>query len=522
MVTTTSLRSLAVVTRLALALATLCCVSLPCQQTPASGGVSAEKAAPTERQQPNILFCIADDWGWPHASIYGDPTVKTPAFDRVAREGVLFDQCYVASPSCTPSRNAILTGQFHWRLGAGANLWSSLDVEIPVYPLLLESSGYHVGHWRKAWGPGRLKPGGYEKQDPAGKNYRKGFAEFLAARPEGKPFCFWLGAWDPHRGYERGSGAKSGMDIDSVRVPPFWPDVAEIRSDIADYYFEVQRFDRDVGAALRLLEERGELENTIVVVTGDHGMPFPRCKSNCYDMGVRVPLAIRWGKRIEAGRRVAEFVSLVDLAPTFLRAAKVSVPAAMNGSSLLPFLRNERDREPQQIAARQHVIFGKERHVPCRPDHSGYPTRGIRTADWALLRNFAPERWPVGDPPLYGDVDPARSVGLGTTKGYILTHQKEAAVQQSYAWCFGKRPRLELYDMRNDPDQLRNLAESPEHREVRDELWQKLRAELERTGDPRVLGGAEAFDRFPYYGGSAWRAPGDGRTKGRKKGSQGK
>ncbi|MGK0302369.1 MAG: N-sulfoglucosamine sulfohydrolase [Planctomycetota bacterium] len=478
-------------------------LNLPAQ---ALGAPDIPAQDPSAQDRPNILFCIADDWGWPHAGAHGDTVVQTPAFDRVAREGVLFEQCYVSSPSCTPSRNAIFTGQYHWRLREGANLWSSLDYTIPVYPLLLEANGYSIGHWRKSWGPGRLKVGGYTDSHPAGKNYRKGFAQFLKARgtEHPKPFCFWLGASDPHRGYQPGSGKQSGMDLDKIAVPGFWPNVEQIRSDIADYYFEVQRFDRDVGAALQLLEESGELENTIVVVTGDHGMPFPRCKSNCYDMGVRVPLAIRWGKNLQAGRRIQEFVSLIDLAPTFLAAAKVAIPAQMNGRSLWPLLHGEALSE-QEATARDHVIFGKERHVPCRPDHSGYPTRGIRTARWAYLRNFEPSRWPVGNPPLFGDTDPARSIGKGTTKGYLLTHRDDEPGRRSYELCFGMRPLEELYDMAKDPDQLHNLAGQPEHQEAVKKLWAQLRSELVATKDPRVIGGGEKFDRYPHYGGSAWR-----------------
>ena len=122
-----------------------------------------------ESDPPNILFCIADDWGWPHAGVHGDPVVATPAFDRVAREGVLFEHAFVSSPSCTPSRNAILTGQYHWRLGAGANLWSWLDVEHPVYPLLLKQAGYHVGHWRQGLGPGPARAGGVRGHPSCGE-----------------------------------------------------------------------------------------------------------------------------------------------------------------------------------------------------------------------------------------------------------------------------------------------------------------------------------------------------------------
>jgi len=462
-------------------------------------------AASTRSQdRPNILFCIADDWGWPHASAYGDRVLKTPTFDRIAREGVLFQHAYVASPSCTPSRNAILTGQYHWRLDQGANLWSSLSTAFPVYPLLLENEGYHVGHWRKSWGPGRLKVGGYTDTHPAGKQYKKGFAQFMEARPEGKPFCFWLGAHDPHRGYKLGSGRKSGMDIDKVQVPAFYPDVEQVRSDIADYYFEVQRFDSDVARALALLERRGELANTIIVMTGDHGMPFPRCKSNIYDMGVRVPLAIRWGSKIkQTGRKITDFVSLVDLAPTFLEIAGVGIPRAMNGRSLVEILMSPVDGRVEP--ARDHVIYGKERHVPCRPDHTGYPSRGIRTARWAYIRNFKPDRWPVGDPPFYGDTDPARSKGKGITKTYLIDNEDDPKVKPFFDLSFAKRPAEELYDMAADKDQVINLAADPRHQKIKAALAARLEQQLRATADPRVIGGAEKFATYPYYGGSAWK-----------------
>ncbi len=130
-------------------------------------------------KRPNILFCIADDWGAPHASIYGnDPVVKTPAFDRIAREGALFHHAYVSSPSCTPCRNSLMTGQWHWRLKGGANLYGTLPQEVETYARLLQQSGYHTGSWRKSFGPGKLK-GKFLQDHPAGQIYRKGFEEFL-------------------------------------------------------------------------------------------------------------------------------------------------------------------------------------------------------------------------------------------------------------------------------------------------------------------------------------------------------
>jgi arylsulfatase A-like enzyme len=460
-----------------------------------------DRSAATRVPRPNILFCIADDWGWPHAGTYGDPVVQTPTFDRVADEGILFDYAYVASPSCTPCRNAILTGQYHWRLGQGANLWSTLDVNIPVYPLLLEQSGYHIGRWRKSWGPGDLKPGGYVDSHPAGKNYRKGFKDFIDQRPDDKPFCFWFGASDPHRAYDEGTGKASGMDLSKIPVPGFYPDVEAIRSDIADYYFEVQRFDRDCGQAIKLLEETGELDNTIIVITGDHGMPFPRCKSNIYDMGVRVPLAIRWGKNIKRNRRLKDFVSLTDLAPTFLQAAGLPIPGRMTGKSLMPLLQSKKDGQVQK--RRDHVIFGMERHTPAQkaPSMDGYPCRGIRTHDFLYIRNLAPQRWPAGVPSgathpmnVHSDCD------NGPTKQYLIDHKNDPAIKSFYDLAFARRPAEELYLLSKDPHQLNNLADESRYAKVKKRLKSQLIAELKDTEDPRIIGGGEAFDQYPYRG----------------------
>ena len=150
-------------------------------------------------------------------------------------------------------------------------------------------------------GTGQIHAEGGYKSHPCGK--QQNFAQFMKGRDSSKPFCFWFGTSDPHRGYKKGTGRQSGMNIDQVPVPDFYPDVEEVRSDIADYYFEVERWDSDVMAALKLLQKAGELENTIIAMSGDHGMPFPRCKGNLYDWGSRVPLAMRWGKGRSKSRK---------------------------------------------------------------------------------------------------------------------------------------------------------------------------------------------------------------------------
>jgi uncharacterized sulfatase len=460
-------------------------------------------SAPARR--PNILIAISDDQSFPHAGAYGDPVVRTPNFDEVARRGVLFTHAFAAAPSCTPSRAAILTGQDVWRLREGGNLWGTLPVRFRTYPELLAEAGYVVGMTGKGWGPGREEPGG-RTQNPAGPAYRD-FESFFRSVPEGKPFAFWFGSHDPHRPYEAGSGAEAGLDPGRVRVPGYLPDAPEVRRDILDYYAEIERFDRGLGEVLRVLEAAGELENTIVVVTSDNGMPFPRAKATLYDAGTRVPLTVMWPAAIPGGRRVTDFVNLEDLAPTFLEAAGVAVPAEVTGRSLLPVLRSA--KEGRVDPGRDLVVTARERHAWVRKDGVGYPARALRTGEYLYIVNFEPERWPAGDPDPrfsfsgnpngmgaepegYGDVDPSPS------KAFLLSHEREYPAL--FAAAFAKRPPEELYRLSSDPFELTNLADDPRYARVRTELRRKLAAQLAERGDPRVLGRPAEFDSYPYYG----------------------
>jgi arylsulfatase A-like enzyme len=458
--------------------ALLCAAVLP------AAAVQDPQPAPA---RPNILLAIADDWGWPHAGALGDRAARTPTFDALAADGVHFRAAFVSSPSCTPSRNAILTGQHFFRLGEGANLWSTLPPEHRTFPDLLAAAGYHVGHVRKAWGPGDWRAAGRET-DPAGPGYPS-FAAFLDARPDGAPFCFWFGSSDPHRPYDPGSGAEKGIDLDAIVVPPPLPDVPAIRADIADHHAEVERFDAEVGEALELLRGIGEFERTLVAVTGDHGWPFPRGKTNLYDLGTRVPLVLRHGAP-GSGRPVDALVSLIDLAPTFVEAAGLPVPGAMTGRSLWPWLRG--DAAPPTRGA---LVLGRERHTVAQDGHQGgYPMRAIRTPDHLYIRNFRPEDWPAGYEAPGGR--PFRDCDNGPTKTWLLAHRDEHAA--AFELCFGRRPAEELYDLAADPWQVRNLADDPEHEATRAELAARLEAERQRLGDPRR--GAEvvpAFDRAP-------------------------
>lgn len=393
-----------------------------------SGALLAWPLAAAERL--NILFCFADDWGR-YAGAYAavenrstvNQVVKTPNLDRIAREGVLFKNAFVTAPSCTPCRSSLLSGQYFFRTGLGAILQGAKwDSSIPSYPLLLRDAGYHIGETYKVWSPGTPvdAPYGagkyaYEKAGGQYNNFsenatrlvREGmtfaaakarllaevsgnFNAFLADRKPGQPFCYWFGPTLTHRAYEKGSGqALWGINPDDLkgRLPGFLPDVPEVRADFADYLGEIQAWDAGVGVLLQRLEDIGELDRTLIVISGDHGMPgVPGGKCNLYDFGTAVALLARvpGGK---GGRVVEDFVNLMDLAPTFLEVGGIKPPPVMTGRSFLAVLRS--DKSGQVDPTRTWVVAGRERHVAAaREGNLPYPMRALRTRDFIYIRNF--------------------------------------------------------------------------------------------------------------------------------------
>ena len=473
------------------------------------------KSSPLSKspKRPNILIALADDQSWLHTSISGDKVIKTPAFDRVAHEGVLFTNSYSACPSCTASRTAIISGQDIWRTKQAGVLFGSIPKDLKIYPHLLEQAGYFVGYTGKGWLPGDWSALGLE-EDPIGKeynsrkegviatgidkrNYSANFNDFLADRPKDKPFCFWFGSTEPHRIYQDGAGKMINLETKNVSVPPFLPDIEKVRSDILDYYYEIEWFDSHLASMLAKLQEIGELDNTIIVVTSDNGMPFPRAKTTLYDWGVHMPLAICWGDKVPGGRVVDDFVEHTDFAPTFLEAAGVLVPAEMTGKSLLTILLS--DKQGEVDPQRDRVYTAIERHTWCRPDGATYPIRALRTKDFLYIRNYEPDRWPTGGPyfvssnrTFHGDVD------ASPTKSFMVEEDNQKAFPKEYEWCFGKRPAEELYKVADDPGQINNLAHDPVYADIKDKMAIDLQKHLEETGDPRVKG-EDPWQAYIYH-----------------------
>jgi len=463
-------------------------------------------------KKPNILFVIADDQSWVHTSIAGDKVVKTPAFDRIAKEGVLFTNSFSASPSCTPSRSAVLSGQAIWRVKESGLLYGSIPPDLKLYPQLLNEAGYHVGYTGKGWAPGKPNYQGF-KGSPTGKEYNskitdnvpKGifkndytanFEAFLTDKAKDQPFCFWFGCFEPHRIYDEGIGLRNGKKLEDVQVPSFLPDTKEVRTDLLDYYYEIEWFDAHLARILKKLEETGELDNTLIVVTADNGMAFPRAKTTLYDWGVRMPLAVMWANKIKGGRVINDMVSHTDFAPTFLAAAGLPIPNEMTGKSLLPILLSQKQGtiDPK----RNRAFTAIERHTICRPDNGTYPSRAIRTRDFLYIRNFEPDRFPTGGPDFvssnntyHGDVD------AGITKAFMVLETNQQKYPKEYQLSFGKRPKEELYEIASDKYQTNNLAENKSYSKVKKELSDALTKYLIETGDPRIKG-EDPWQKYAY------------------------
>lgn len=441
---------------------------------------------------PNILFMIADDWSYPHAGVYGDKVVRTPTFDGLAKNGAVFENAYCAAPSCSPSRASILLGKYPHQLESAGNLWSVIPSKFTNWMRVLESNGYHTGKSRKGWGPGDFEAGGYT-HNPAGKDYDN-FKAFLEARENNRPFAFWFGSQDPHRDYETNAGVKMGMDGNLVTVPGFLPDVSCVRNDILDYYFEVERFDRECGNILEQLQQEGLLENTLVIMTSDNGMPFPRAKANLYDYGTRMPLAMYWKGHIEGGRRIADFVNFIDFAPTLLEAAGLPPEKEFSGTSLM-FLFNSDETK----GVRDKVFLERERHANVRKGNLSYPSRAVRTHEYLYIRNFEPDRWPAGDPTVHQSVGQYGDVDNSITKYLIMQHKESYKGKPYFQWAFGKRPDEELYVLANDPYNLENVATDSRYVKVLEILREELAEWMEATGDLRTKDPKTSYwDRVLY------------------------
>ena len=502
--------------RLALILSSFLVLISPARSASRSDAGGSFAASP----RPNILFAIADDWG-AHAGAYGTPWVKTPAFDRIAKEGLLFTRAYTPVAKCAPSRAIVLTGRYAWQNEEAGNHMAFFPAKLKSWPEVLTEKGWHMGITGKGWGPGIAndsegkpraitgKPFNKHKAKPpatgmGNNDYAANFTDFLDAAPKDGPWCFWYGSLEPHRGYEFQSGVKKGGKklSDIAKVPDYWPDDEIVRHDMLDYAFEVEHTDNHLARMIAELEKRGQLDNTLIIVTADHGMPFPRCKGYAYEDSNHVPLAIRFPAGMKkSGRVVDDFVNFTDLTATILDyagiAEKDSGMQPLTGKSWRPIIESE--KSGRVIAERDHTLIGKERTDVGRPNDWGYPIRGIVTAEHLYLKNYEPTRWPAGNPETgYLDTDG------GPTKTLILDMGRKDRSDKFWQLNFGLRPAEEFYDLTVDAGCARNLADESVHTEIVKQLRKRMESELKSQNDPRMAGNGKIFDEYPATNGAGF------------------
>jgi arylsulfatase A-like enzyme len=474
---------------------------------------SFQKNKPDNQKPPNILFLIADDAGRDF-SAYGSSYVSTPSFDRVAKEGLIFNNAYTPNAKCAPSRSSVLTGRNGWQLEAAANHWIYFPPQFKTFPEALKENGYEVGYTGKGYQPGFALTHDGKKRDlliksydtfrlqPPTKeisriDYASNFKYFQQVKEKDKPWFFWVGFNEPHRAYEYGTGASLGKKkTGSIKkVPGYFPDTDTVRNDLLDYAFEIEYMDKQVEKILGYLKETGELDNTIIVYTSDHGMPFPRVKGNQYENANHIPMAVMWKNGIKTtGRRIDDYISFIDLAPTFLQAAGISQKQSgmhpFAGQSLFSILNSS--KEGQVESSRNFVLVGQERHDIGRPNDWGYPIRGLHKNGMLYLVNYEPDRWPACNPETgYLNTDG------GATKTFILNQRRSGQEKKYWKLCFGHRVAVELYDIKKDPDCIQNLAGNPKYKSLEAAMRNEMETKLKAEGDYRMFGYGHLYEQYP-------------------------
>jgi arylsulfatase A-like enzyme len=405
---------------------------------------------------PSVLFMICHDLGT-HLTCYGDTSAKTPYLDELATQSVRFSNYFASAPQCSPSRGSIITGRYPHSNGLmglnNDNRWNLNEDEV-AFPEILRDAGYetrcfgtwHINHDPTVFGIER------KVQDRPASEIAVFFDEYLSSRSD-KPFLCYLGFFEPHRDF--GIGRYEPEDPREIWVPPYLPDNDFTRKDLAQFHAAVREMDKAVGDVLKSLEENGLSENTIVIFTSDHGIAFPRAKCTLYDPGLKTPLIIRVPAVFPENRVFSELMSNTDLAPSLLDMLDLPVPDNVHGRSFVPLIKG------QQYDQHKHIFAEKTYH------NVYDPMRAIRTDRFKYILNFE-------DGPMFvmpRDVEVSLTAKGIDEKGRLRP-----------------RPREELYDLNNDPNEFNNLTDDPQYEAVRNDLNHGLLSFLQETGDPILEG----------------------------------
>lgn len=449
------------------------------------------------KKPPNFILILADDMAWDDCGAFGNRAIRTPNLDALARGGMRFDRAYLTCSSCSPSRSSIITGRYPHNTDAEELHWP-LPASQVTFVERLKAGGYwtaaagkwHLGNavknrfdlvregnpanFQLPTGP---KAAGAKLASDAKGDAASGCDQWVSTlrdRPRDKPFFLWFAAFDPHRDYQPGAITPPHRP-EEVVVPPYLPDVPEVRKDLALYYDEIGRLDRFVGEVMAELDRQAVSDETMILFLSDNGRPFPRCKTTLYESGIKTPWIVRWPGRIPAGSHCSSLVSSVDIAPTILTLAGVERPSSIQGKDISVLFKDPQAKVRDEVFA-EHNWHDFAAHA-----------RAVRTERFKYIRNY--DNSMALTPP----ADAVRSPTFQVMRQ--LRDAKKLTPEQSV--CFVRpRPAEELYDTEADPYELQNLANDPKQAAVLERLRATLTA-WETETDDRKTGplNPDEFDR---------------------------
>ncbi|HSC76552.1 MAG TPA: sulfatase [Pseudomonadales bacterium] len=400
---------------------------------------------------PNFVVIIADDLGALDVGAFGHPVIKTPNIDQLAKNGLQFNNAFLTTSSCSASRSSILTGLYPHSTGA-QNLHDPVPADRKLVSSYLRDAGYYtaaIGKWHSG---DPVKSQFDVVKDPPGDSGAEGWVDALQKRPKNKPFFFWLASRDPHVPYSDLTPDGPYQPKDAVILPIYF-DAPGARQNIAQYYTEISRLDSYVGRVVDELKTQGLLDNTYIIFLSDNGAPMPRAKTTLYDAGIKTPLIIS-GPHITAGSKTDALVSSVDLAPTMLALTGIKKPDAMQGLEFSMLLANPQKPFRDMIFAEQH-------------DH-GFPInkQAVRSNDYLYIHNIGENKTNC--------ILEVQPMGKELQQAFV-----DKKLTRDQAYCFVRNaPPEELYDVKQDPLQLNNLAADPAKDAVKAEMKKKLDAQV--------------------------------------------
>lgn len=438
---------------------------------------SKSKKAIEKNTPPNIILILADDMAWDDSGAYGHPKIKTPNIDKLAEEGMRFDQAFLTASSCSPSRTSIITGLYPHNTNAEQLHWP-LTPDKETFVEHLKTSGYwtaQAGKWHlgdaikdrfnKVYDVGtsgfQLAPDGKKAVQKGDGSGCENWVPLIKETPKNQPFFLWLAAVDPHRPYTD-SIISNPHELHDVILPPYFPDTKEVRKDFVYYYNEITRLDNYVGKVVTQLEKQNLTENTLILFISDNGRPFPRDKTTLYDGGIKTPWIVKWPKKIKPNSVCKSLVSSIDIAPTFLKLAGLEARQNFEGKDFSILLTNPKENIRDNIYAEDHWH-----------DYEDY-TRAIRTKEYKYIKNFYPD---------LPNTPSADAFTSGTFKS-MMNLKEKGELNEAQLACF-KTPRAteELYNTVIDPYELNNLALNPEYKTVLENLRVKMKKIRTNTND---------------------------------------